>query len=263
VIARGNERKSIYRDDGDRQWYLDRLAFYREKFSFQFLAYCLMDNHVHLVIKTGKAPLSRIMAGLQSSYTQYFNWRHARVGHLFQGRYKALLVDEDPYVLALIRYVHENPVRAKIVERAQGYAWSSDRYYRRGKGPEWLDLDRVLRMLGNRRSAAVREYRRLMREEVAEPYEEAAVWGQVIKGDEAFAEQGDEVGSVLVNGYMQRMGGQAAQEGMGSALAYGLIARLTPPCLSLNEDSEVRQGACLASFSPSGAVGRETSTTSA
>jgi putative transposase len=69
VIARGNERKSIYRDDADRQRYLDRLAFYREKFSFQLLAYCLMDNHVHLAIETGKAPLSRIMAGLQSSYT--------------------------------------------------------------------------------------------------------------------------------------------------------------------------------------------------
>src|SRR5713226_4605632 len=113
VIARGNERKSIYRDNEDRQRYLDRLSFYRKKFSFQLLAYCLMDNHVHLAIETGKAPLSRIMAGLQSSYTQYFNWRHARVGHLFQGRYKALLVDEDPYGLALIRYIHENPVRAK------------------------------------------------------------------------------------------------------------------------------------------------------
>ena len=211
VIARGNERKSIYRDDADRQRYLDRLAFYREKFSFQLLAYCLMDNHVHLVIETGQAPLSRIMAGLQSSYTQYFNWRHTRVGHLFQGRYKALLVDEDPYGLALIRYVHENPVRAKVVERAEEYAWSSDRYYRRGKGPEWLDLDRVLRMLGNRRSAAVREYRRLMREEVAEPYEEAAVWGQVIKGDEVFAER-----------VLQRVGEPAA---MRKALTVERVAR--------------------------------------
>ena len=211
VIARGNERKSIYRDDEDRQRYLDRLAFYREKFSFQLLAYCLMDNHVHLAIETGKAPLSRIMAGLQSSYTQYFNWRHARVGHLFQGRYKAFLVEEDPYGLALIRYIHENPVRAKVVERAEDYAWSSDRYYRRGKGPEWLDLDRVLRMLGTRRSAAVREYRRLMRETVVEPYEDVASWGQVIKGDEAFAER-----------VLQRVGEPAA---MRKALAIENVAR--------------------------------------
>src|SRR3989442_11298239 len=111
----------------------------------------------------------------------------------------------------MIRYMHENLVRAMAVERAEEYAWSSDRYYRRGKGPEWLDLDRVLRMLGNRRSAAVREYRRLMREPVAEPYEEAASWGQGIKGDEAFAQRG-----------LQRGGGPApGREG----LAIGGVGR--------------------------------------
>ena len=85
VIARGNERKAVFRDDSDRNDYLSRLAHYAEKFGFRLLAYCLMDNHVHLAIETGKAPLSRIMAGLQSSYTQQFNRRHGRVGHLFQG----------------------------------------------------------------------------------------------------------------------------------------------------------------------------------
>src|SRR6266496_1107768 len=89
VIVRGNERKAVLRSDRDRTDYLERLAHYAEKFEYRLLAYCLMDNHVHLAIETGEAPLSRIMAGLQSSYTQYFNWRHARVGHLFQGRYKA------------------------------------------------------------------------------------------------------------------------------------------------------------------------------
>jgi REP element-mobilizing transposase RayT len=189
VIARGNERKAVYRDDHDRTRYLDRLAHYREKFGFQLLAYCSMDNHVHLAIETGKAPLSRIMAGLQSSYTQYFNRRHDRVGHLFQGRYKALLVEKDPYALALVRYIHENPVKARAVERPEQYGWSSDRSYRKGKGPKWLDCDRVLRMLGRRRSAAVREYRRLMREAVEEPYEEVPSWGGTVKGDEAFADR--------------------------------------------------------------------------
>ncbi len=93
-----------------------------------------MSNHVHLAIEAGRDPLSRIMAGLQSSYTQYFNRRHRRVGHLFQGRYKAFLVDKDRYALALLRYVHENPVKAGIVVRPEEYVWSSDRYYRRGKG---------------------------------------------------------------------------------------------------------------------------------
>src|SRR6266540_1795128 len=160
VMVRGNERKDIFRDDADRLRYLDRLAHYREKFGFRLLAYCLMDNHAHLVIEAGLNPLSKVMAGLQSSYTQYFNRRHDRAGHLFQGRYKAFLVEEDRYALALIRYIHENPVKAHVVERPDQYVWSSDRYYRRGRRPGWLDLDRVLRMLGNRRSAAVREYRR-------------------------------------------------------------------------------------------------------
>jgi hypothetical protein len=129
------------------------------------------------------------MAGLQSSYTQYFNRRHERVGHLFQGRYKAFLVEEDPYALALLRYIHENPVKARIADRPEQYAWSSDRFYRRGKGPEWLDLDRMLRMLGGRRAAAIRAYLRLMREEVEEPYEQVPSWGQAVKGDEAFADR--------------------------------------------------------------------------
>jgi len=85
VITRGNERKPVFRDDHDRGRFLERLAGYREKFGFQLLAYSLMDNHVHLAIETGKVPLSKILAGLQSSYTQYFNRRHQRVGHLFQG----------------------------------------------------------------------------------------------------------------------------------------------------------------------------------
>jgi REP element-mobilizing transposase RayT len=116
VIVRGNERRAVFRDDADRAKYLQRLAHYREKLSFQVLAYCLLDNHVHLAIETGKPPLSKVMAGLQSSYTQYFNRRHDRAGHLFQGRYKAFLVEEDPYALALIRYIHENPVKAHLVE---------------------------------------------------------------------------------------------------------------------------------------------------
>jgi hypothetical protein len=148
-----------------------------------------MDNHVHLAIEVGKVPLPRIMAGLQSSYTQYFNRRHQRSGHLFQGRYKAFLVEKDRYGLALLRYIHENPVKARVVEKAEDFGWSSDRSYRRGRGPDWLDVDRLLSMLGRRRSAAIREYRRLMREVVEEPYDEVATWGQAVKGDEAFADR--------------------------------------------------------------------------
>ena len=189
VIVRGNERKAVFRDDADREFYLGRVAHYREKFGFRLLAYCLMSNHVHLAIETGHQPLSRIMAGLQSSYTQRFNRRHGRVGHLFQGRYKAFLVEKDRYALALLRYLHENPVKARIVARPEEYVWSSDRAYRRGRAPEWLDVDRLLQLLGARRSAAIRAYRKLMREEVEVPYEEVASWGQAVKGDKPFADQ--------------------------------------------------------------------------
>jgi len=148
-----------------------------------------LDNHVHLAIETGKDPLSRTMAGLQSSYTQYFNRRHRRAGHLFQGRYKAFLVERDRYALALVRYIHENPVKAGVAERPESYSWSSARFYRSGEGPEWLDSDRVLSMLGRNRPAAMRAYRQLMREPVEEDYDEIASWGQAIKGDEAFADR--------------------------------------------------------------------------
>lgn len=189
VIVRGNERKSVFRDDADREWYLARLAWYRERFRFRLLAYCLMDNHVHLAVETGKAPLSRIMACLQSSYTQYFNRHYGRVGHLFQGRYKAFLVEKDRYALALLRYIHENPVKAGVAATAQAYRWSSDRDYRRGRGPEWLDVDRLLPMLGRTRPVALRNYRLLMREAEAESYEDVSSWGQAVKGDRAFADR--------------------------------------------------------------------------
>jgi putative transposase len=189
VIARGNERKAVFRDNADREFYLGRLAHYREKFGFRIWAYCLMDNHVHLGLETGKAPLSRVMAGLQTSYTQYFNRRHGRSGHLFQGRYKAFLVEKDRYALAMLRYIHENPIKAGEVARANQYAWSSDRYYRRGEGPEWLDIGRVLPLLGRTRTAAATAYRRLMRDASVKPYDEMPAHGQIVKGEEAFADR--------------------------------------------------------------------------
>ncbi len=187
VVVRGNERRAIFRDDEDRERYLGRLAHYRERFGFRLLGFCLMGNHVHLAIRAGRFPLSRIMAGLQSSYTQWFNRRHGRVGHLFQGRYKAFLVQEDPYLLGLVRYIHENPVRARLARKASEYDWSSDRYYRRGRGPAWLDTDEVLAMLGRRRPAAVKAYVELMARGQGQSYEDLQSIGQVVKGEEEFA----------------------------------------------------------------------------
>jgi putative transposase len=187
VIVRGNERKAVFHDDLDRELYLARIALYRRRFGFSLLAYCLMDNHVHLAIETGATSLSRVMLALQSSYTQAFNRRHGRVGHLFQGRYKAFLVQKDRYWLALLRYIHENPTKAGMVDLSERYAWSSDRFYRSGRGPEWLDLDRGLSLLGSQRPAACRAYRRLVGEQSTEPYDLIQAVAQVIKGDDDFA----------------------------------------------------------------------------
>ena len=189
VIVRGNERRAVFRDDADREAYLERLSKGRERFGFRLLAFCLMGNHVHLAIERGPEKLARVMLTLQSAYAQSFNRRHGRVGHLFQGRYKAFLVEKDRHLLALVRYIHENPVKAGGVAKPQDYAWSSDRQYRRGKGLKWLDVDRLLGMLGRGRSAAVRGYRKLMREELEEPYEKVESWGQAVKGDETFADR--------------------------------------------------------------------------
>ena len=187
VIVRGNERAAVFRDDLDRERYLGKLAHYRSRYGFRLLAYCLMGNHVHLAIRRGRFPLSRIMAGLQSSYTQYFNRRHRRSGHLFQGRYKAFLVQEDVYLLGLVRYIHENPVKARLVETPREYVWSSDRSYRRGRGPEWLDLEEVLKVLGRSRREAVGAYVALMARGDVPDYEKAESVGQLVKGDEGFA----------------------------------------------------------------------------
>lgn len=188
VIVRGNERKAVFRDDADRDLYLRRLAHYRERYEFRLIAYCLMTNHVHLALEAGEIPLSRVIHGLQSSYTQAFNRRHRRSGHLFQGRYKAFVVDADRYFLALLRYIHRNPPEAHLTDRAEDYRWSSDRFYRRGRAPDWLDLDRGYFLMGAPRHRAPRKYRELMGDEEPQRYEAIGSVAQTFKGDEAFAE---------------------------------------------------------------------------
>ncbi|MEO8433105.1 MAG: transposase [Acidobacteriota bacterium] len=189
VIVRGNERQNVFRDDLDRQDYLNRLRRYRDRFEIRLYAYCLMTNHVHLAVEEGPLPLSRFMHALQSSYTQYFNKRHGRVGHLFQGRFKSFIVDGDRYLQALLRYIHENPVAAGIVDECEKYRWSSDRFFRTGRAPRWMDLDRALEMIGPTRALALRRYRSLMGDPSFGTYENVIAHGGAVKGDEAFAKR--------------------------------------------------------------------------
>ena len=148
VIARGNNRAAIFHDPSDRQFFLERLAFCRRRFRFFLYAYCLMGNHFHLALELGSESLSRIMHALLFLYSQRFNRRYDRVGHLFQGRFGSRLVQKDKYLTALLRYIHDNPVRAGLVATPESYVWSSARYYQSGTGPDWLDFDRPLAFLG-------------------------------------------------------------------------------------------------------------------
>jgi REP element-mobilizing transposase RayT len=186
-MARGNERKPVFRDDRDREEYLIRLARYRRKFRFQLLAYCLMPNHVHLAIRRSDQPLSRAMLSLQSSYAHWFNRRHERVGHLFEGRYKAVLVQEERYLFAMIGYIHMNPVRAGIVQRSEAFPWSSDRsLFGGGAGACFFDRDATRELLGLTARAARKPRRSLWTTSLAEEYERLPEIGQLVKGDEEF-----------------------------------------------------------------------------
>jgi len=163
VMARGNERRTIYVDDHDRRRFLETLAEMIEQFGLRVHAYCLMPNHYHLIVETPRANLSRAMGWLQVTYTVRFNRRHRRSGHLFQGRYKAQVVEADAYAQALVLYVHLNPVRprhktaaALPSERADElnrYRWSSHRVYAgREPRPPWL-CGQWLRYWGRGRDA--------------------------------------------------------------------------------------------------------------
>lgn len=163
VTARGNAREDIVADDVDRQTFIEVLGQVVVRARWLCHVYCLMGNHYHLVIETQGANLSGGMRQLNGVYTQRFNRRHGRVGHVFQGRYGAILVERDAYLLELGRYVVRNPVRARMVRRAEDWPWSS---YRATTGlsacPDWLHADGVLGYFGPGRERARQEYARFV-----------------------------------------------------------------------------------------------------
>ncbi len=162
VVARGNERRPIFRDDEDRTRYLELLAEACERYGARVHAYCLMPNHVHLALQTAADPVSRVVHALHSRYAQYFNRRHGRSGHLFQGRFQAIVIDRDTYLLEVVRYIHRNPVKARLVRRPEEFPWSSHRFYL-GTAPAWLVAGEALALLAGSRPRA----RRLLQEFVA------------------------------------------------------------------------------------------------
>ena len=145
VTARGDRREDIYLDDEDRQAWLQQLAQVCRRFNWRCHAWCQMDNHYHILIETAEGNLSQGMRQLNGVYTQACNRRHQRVGHVFQGRYKAILVQKDSYLLELARYIVLNPVRAGMVKDVADWAWSSYHAMLNLKtAPEWLETDWLL-----------------------------------------------------------------------------------------------------------------------
>ncbi len=170
VLQRGNDRQAIFLTEEDRLAFLQRLARYVQELRAILHAYCLMGNHVHLLLETTEPNLSAFGQRLFGSYTQWFNRRHGRVGHVLQGRFTSRLVARDPYLLQLSRYIHLNPVKARLAARPEAYTWSSmlDYLRRRPRSP-WVHTRTTLAFFGGRRREYYRYVAAGMRHDSDEP----------------------------------------------------------------------------------------------
>jgi len=158
VIARGNGKQNIFHDETDCQLYLKLLSEYKERLQFFLYAYVLMPNHFHLLIEVRENPLSQLMHGLLFRYTRRFNSRYRKSGHLFQGRYQAIVCEKDTYFLELSAYIHLNPVRAGLVKNPSDYQWSSCRSYMSKGEDSLVDRDFLLVQFSKRKSSARKLY---------------------------------------------------------------------------------------------------------
>lgn len=190
VTSRGDGRDDIYLSDADRETWLEVFGQVCERCNWICHAWCQMTNHYHILIETPEANLAKGMRQLNGVYTQRFNRAHQRVGHVFQGRYKAILVERDSYLLELARYVVLNPLRAKMVRRLEVWPWSS---YLATCGqetpPVWLQVEWILGQFGQRRSSAISKYVTFIHEGARLPSIWAQLRGQIFLGSEDFMQK--------------------------------------------------------------------------
>jgi REP element-mobilizing transposase RayT len=190
VTSRGDGRDDIYLSGEDRNTWLEVLGQVCARFNWVCHAWCQMTNHYHFLVETPEANLAQGMRQLNGVYTQYFNRAHRRVGHVFQGRYKAILVERDSYLLELARYVVLNPLRAKMVRRLEAWPWSS--YLAtcgQAPSPAWLQTDWILGQFGQRRSSAIAKYVSYVHEGARLPSIWTQLQGQIFLGPEAFVQK--------------------------------------------------------------------------
>lgn len=171
-MLRGNEKKNIFNSDEDKRRFMETVFEKKQGDRFRLHSFCLMDNHIHLMLSEGIEDVARVMKRITVSYVYYFNKKYKRVGHLFQDRFKSQVVEQDSYVLSLARYIHQNPVKAGIAEKAADYQWSSyscylnkDNYF-----SSIVDTDEILGLLSNDRKVAVKKFEEYMNEESEETF---------------------------------------------------------------------------------------------
>jgi REP element-mobilizing transposase RayT/Trp operon repressor len=184
VVARGNNREIIFLEPCDKEKYLELVTRYRQRYNYKNLAYVLMDNHLHILMRIDQTPLSKVMQGIQQCYTQYFNRKYKHIGHVFQQRYKAFLCDNDIYLAALVVYIHQNPIRARLLEGLY-YPWSSHKEYVAGNS-SLVNIDFILNIIHSNRSYAHRQYLEMFKE-IQAPH----VPSEVSLPDEVYVGRGD------------------------------------------------------------------------
>ena len=189
VIVRGNHGQVVFHDDQDKKKFLSVLNDYWVKFDFTLYAFVLLDNHVHMLIETQNIPLSKIMQGVNQRYTQYYNLRYKQSGHLFQGRYKAILCQRDSYLLELVSYIHLNPVRAGIIQNPSDYIWSSHRFYLNNSKSDFINTSFVLSIFSKSSRDARNRYLQFVNNHIGQPHQEDYYPHPPILGDDTFIAQ--------------------------------------------------------------------------
>ncbi len=161
VMVRGNNGEFILQKEEEKQIYLDLIKKYKERYPFKLYAYCIMDNHVHMLIEQEDIPLSKIMQGIQQSFTQRYNKKFSRTGHVFQQRYKAQICNKEKYILQLVKYIHRNPEKA---EKGEGlnYRWSSHKEYITNIRSELIEKDNILKVFSGDKKRAISDYKNFM-----------------------------------------------------------------------------------------------------
>jgi len=192
VTSRGNEQKDVFKSQKDREKFLEYLASATKRYGAIIHVYCLMSNHYHLLLETPEGNLSQIMRHINGAYTTYFNVKRKRAGHLFQGRYKAILVEADEYATELSRYIHLNPVRAGMVTSPEEYRWSSyGSYISPNKTAEWLETEFILGYFSANGIDVNSKYRQFVEELLDSEYESPlkTTVASTILGSEGFVRE--------------------------------------------------------------------------